>query len=174
MAQSTDEFLTKLKDFDFNQFLVSYDVKSLFTNIPLSYTINIIVDYVYSPYYNEHPPSKKNIFIKLMHLSTRGMFLYNNKLYEQIDDVAMGCPLAPTVVNFLLGHFETIMSRKQTPDHSKMYLKCMDDIFAVLENDNDNACMSFLEILNNHQHENMWSSGQRVWLGNERLEFDAY
>ena len=31
----------------------------------------------------------------------------------------------------------------------------MDDIFAVLENDNDNACMSFLEILNNHQHKNI-------------------
>ena len=89
IVQSTDDFLTKLKDFDFNsnQFLVSYDVKSLFTNIPLSYTFIIIADYMYSPYYNEHPPIEKNIFIKLMYLSTRGMFLYNNKLYQLLQSL---------------------------------------------------------------------------------------
>ena len=66
----------------------------------------------------------------------------------------MGCPLAPIMANFFLGHFETIMLRKQIPDHSKMYARYMDDIFAVFENDNDNACMSFLAVLNN-QHENI-------------------
>ena len=74
------------------------------------------------------------------------MFLYNNKLYQQIDGITMGCPLAPTMANFLLGHFETIMLRKQTPDHPKMYVRYMNDIFAVFENDNDNACMSYLEV----------------------------
>ena len=49
------------------------------------------------------------------------MFLYiNNKLYQQIDGVAMGCPLAPEMANFYLGHFETIMLKKLTPDHHKM------------------------------------------------------
>ena len=43
-----------------------------------------------------------------MHLLTQGLFLYNNKLYLQIHGVAMRCPLAPTMANFLLGHFETI------------------------------------------------------------------
>ena len=71
------------------------------------------------------------------------MFSYNNKLYQQIDGITMGCPLAPTMANFLLGHFETIMLRKQTPDHPKMYMRY---IFAVFENDNDNACMSYLEV----------------------------
>ena len=65
MVQSTDDFLTNQKDFDFNsnQFLVSYDVKSLFTNIPLSYTNNIIADYMYSPHHKEHPPIKKIIIV---------------------------------------------------------------------------------------------------------------
>ena len=107
---------------------------------------------MYSSHHNEHPLIKKNIFIELMHLSTQGMFLYNNKLYQQIDDLALGCPVAPTMANFLLGHFETIMLRKLTPDHPKMYMRYMDNIFAVFEN--DNACISFLEVLNN-QHENI-------------------
>ena len=82
----------------------------------------------------------------------QGMFLYNNKLYRQIYGVAMGCPLAPKLANFLLGHMKKIMFKQQSPDHPKMYGRYMDDIFAVF--DNDNACMSFLEVLNN-QHENI-------------------
>ena len=123
IVQSTNDFLTKLKDFDSNsnKVLVSYNVKLLFTNIPLSCTINIIADYMYSPHHNEHPPIKKNIFIKLLHLSTQGMFLYNNKLYQQIDGVSMGCSLAQTMANFLLGHIETIMLKSKL----LITLKCM-------------------------------------------------
>ena len=40
------------------------------------------------------------------------MLLYNNKLYQQIDGVAMACPLAPTMANFLLRHMETTMLKK--------------------------------------------------------------
>ena len=52
------------------------------------------------------------------------MFSYN-KLYQQIDDVAMGCPLAPTMANFLLGHMETIVLITQTSDHPKTYATYM-------------------------------------------------
>ena len=46
MIQSTDEFLDKIKNFQFNpnQMLVSFDVVSLFTNVPLTETIEIIVE----------------------------------------------------------------------------------------------------------------------------------
>ena len=107
---------------------------------------------MYSSHHNKHPPIKKNISIKMMHLSNQGMLLYNNKLYQQIDSVAMGCPLVPTMANFLLGHFKPIMLRKQTSNHPKLYVRCMDNNFAVFEN--DNACMLFLKVLNN-QHENI-------------------
>ena len=39
----------------------------------------------------------KNIFKKLLKLSTEGMFIHNGKLFSQIDGVAMG--LGPTVAN---------------------------------------------------------------------------
>ena len=63
----------------------------------------------------------------------------------------MRCPLAPTIANFCSGHMETIMLKKQTPNHLKMS-EIMNDIFAAF--DNNNACMSFLEVLNN-QHKNI-------------------
>ena len=98
------------------------DVKSLFRNIPLSFTINIIAKYIYSPHHKEHPPIKKNTYIKLMHLSTLGMLLYNNKLL--LRTVAVGCPLAPTMANFLLGHRKTKMLKNK----HLIISKCMLDI----------------------------------------------
>ena len=114
--QSTDDLLTKLKIFDsnYNYLVVSYDVKSLLTNILLSNTINIMADYKYSSHHNEHPLIKKNIFVKLMDLSTQGVLLYHNKLYQQIDGAAMGCPLVPTMANFLLKRMETTWKQETT------------------------------------------------------------
>ena len=76
------------------------------------------------------------------------MFLYADKLCQQRDGVATECPLAPTMANFLSGPKETKMLGKQTLDHTKMYDRYMDDIFEVLNN--DNASMSFLEVLNDY------------------------
>ena len=55
----------------------------------------------------------------------------------------MGCPLAPTMANFLFGHFETIMLRKQTPDHPKMYVRYLTIFLHFLPMIMINPCMSF-------------------------------
>ena len=65
--------------------------------------------------------------------------------------VCMGCPLAPTMANFLSRHMEIKMLKKQTPDQPQMHVRYI-NIFAGF--DSDNACLSFLEILNN-QHTNI-------------------
>ena len=46
MLSSTSNFLDKIKAFCFksNDILISFDIVSLFTNVPLSETINIIAD----------------------------------------------------------------------------------------------------------------------------------
>ena len=34
------------------------------------------------------------------------MFLYNDRLYQQVDGVAMGSPLGPSLATFFLRHLE--------------------------------------------------------------------
>ena len=87
-----------------------------------------------------------------MHLATQGMFLYNNKLYKQIDGVAIGSPLGCTLANFFLGHLETVIFKQPSSTHPKMYLRYVDNVFAVF--DDENKCDSFLNILNT-QHKNL-------------------
>ena len=55
MLNSTKGFIETIKSFVFNSqhIVVSYDVVSLFTNIPLKETIDIVTDYVYD---SENPP----------------------------------------------------------------------------------------------------------------------
>ena len=80
---------------------------SLFTNITFNKTINIIADFVFSDDNTYQPLMEKHIFVKLLHLASKGLILNKDCLYKQIDGIAMGSPLGPTLASFFLEHMET-------------------------------------------------------------------
>ena len=41
-------------------------------------------------------PADKKIYRKLMNLATQGFFMFNRKVYKQVNDVVMEIPLAPS------------------------------------------------------------------------------
>ena len=46
-------------------------------------------------------------FKELLSLATKeSYFIFNGQLYKQVDGVAMGSPLCPTLANAFLVHFE--------------------------------------------------------------------
>ena len=46
-------------------------------------------------------------FKELLSLATKeSYFVFNGQLYKQVDGVAMGSPLGPTLANAFLVHFE--------------------------------------------------------------------
>ena len=60
-------FVEELRSFDFNdKFLISFDVESLFTNIPLNETIDIAVHLIFK--HNPKFPSKKPTLRNCFHL----------------------------------------------------------------------------------------------------------
>ena len=157
MLHSTNHFLDEINKFKFkvDHKLVSFDVQSLFTNVPLDETINIIADYIYSKdnqIKDNLPSMKKEVFIKLLHLANQEMFLYKDKLYQQHDGVGMGSSLALTLANFFLAHIENKLLGKQSDFNPKLYSRYVDDIFAVF--DNSDHCTKFLDLLNS-QHNNI-------------------
>ena len=74
----------------------------LFTNVPLDETIGLIAECVYGDSFKRIHPFPKTWFIKLLQFATSGIFSYNNKLYNQVDGVATGSPLGPSLANFFL------------------------------------------------------------------------
>ena len=148
MLNSTASFLTKLKDFVFkpSDILISFDVVSLFTNVPLQQTIDIIADEMYKC--SSKPPFDKSVFKHLMKIATSGIFLYNGKYYRQTDGVTMGSPLGPTMANFCLAYYETkLLHDGSCKSFSpSLYLRYVDDIFCVFRSGLDHE--TFLNRLN--------------------------
>ena len=103
-VRSNTEVIDYLSRFQFEKgdYCVSYDVVSLFTNIPLDETITLISNILYSDASEKKPPMPKCSFIELLKTATGGLFSYQSTLYKQSDGVTMGNPLAPTLANFLL------------------------------------------------------------------------
>ena len=133
--------------------LISFDVVSLFTNIPLTETIDIVSDYVYDESNKKNrPPFKKLIFKRLLVLATGGMFAYNGKLYQQTDGVTMGSPLGPSLANFFLAHIESKLWSREENFHPRLYVRYVDDLFCVFSKDVDYR--KFLDVLNS-QHVNL-------------------
>ena len=132
MLSSTRSFVNQISSFDFlpSHVLVSYDVVSLFTNIPLNETIDIVCNYVYQ----QHSPPKysKETFKKLLQIATGGYFLHRGKLYCQIDGVTMGSPLGPTLANFFLAHLENQFMGWQDVFMPVHYSRYVDDISVFL------------------------------------------
>ena len=72
-------FVEELRSFDFkNKFLISFDVESLFTNIPLNETIDIAVDFIFKhdPEFSIEKPDLKKLFL---FATAETHFLFNGK-----------------------------------------------------------------------------------------------
>ena len=87
-----------------------------------------------------------------MRLATQGLFLYKDTLYKQNHGVTMGCPLGPTLANFFTAHMENQLLCNDPEASPKLYLRYIDEIFAIF--DNDQSRTKFLKKLNT-QHPNI-------------------
>ena len=134
-----------------NKFFVSYDVTSLFTNIPLNETINHAVDLIFQA----NPNIKINKFnlTKLFKFCTsQTHFLFNGNYYNQTDGVAMGSPLAPVLANIFMGINEDKWINNYDKTKPVFYRRYVDDILAVF--DNEQQANDFFEYINK-QHPNL-------------------
>ena len=136
-------------DIDKNDILVSYDVTSLFTNVPLQETIQIIAEKAFvDDWFNEthNLNITKSDLVQLLEVATKNqLFQFDGKLYEQIDGVAMGSPLGPLMANpFLCSIEEKLEQENKLPDFYRRYV---DDTLATMKD--VPAAEAFLSTLNN-------------------------
>uniref|UniRef100_A0A0X3NUX1 Reverse transcriptase (RNA-dependent DNA polymerase) n=1 Tax=Schistocephalus solidus TaxID=70667 RepID=A0A0X3NUX1_SCHSO len=134
--RDTFEFVEGVKDFDLNGMtMFSLDVSSLFTNVPVTETVNYICEFITSNQQDIGIPvnALKELLLKC---TLNVQFLFNNTLYRQIDGVAMGSPLGPLLANIFMGKLEALQLRPQI-NRLKYYGRYADDIFAVASEQTD-------------------------------------
>ena len=127
-------FAKEIAEQDSSFYVGSLDVDSLFTDIPVEETINICTESIYDQ--NDSIEGlNKSEFKELLSLATKeSYFIFNEILYKQIDGVAMGSPLGPTLANAFLCFYEKKWL-EQCPDKFKpvYYRRYVDDIFVLFK-----------------------------------------
>ena len=111
--------------------MASFDVKSLFTSVLLTETIDIILDSVYN-HKGISTVLTKNEMKKLLTLSTKNLhFTLINEGYVQNDGVAMGFPLETILTNVFMVELEnTLVLRLH--QHVKKWSRYVDDTINLL------------------------------------------
>lgn len=123
-----------------NEVPLSFDIKSLFTNIPVNETIDLICDAWYRgtrqpPKLSEVPLSEENCRFLLSTLAKDVDFTFGGKLYRQIDGLAMGSPLSGSFSQIFVGALER--SLFQMHSVPKCYGRYVDDIFLIAKSERD-------------------------------------
>ena len=132
-VKDTFHFVSILDGKDHRLIMASLDVESLFTNIPLGETIDIVTEKVFEKKRKVKGISKRD-FKRLLEISTKGtVFFFNGQYYRQKDGVAMGSPLGPALANAFLAHHESVWLEECPLSFAPIFFaRYVDDIFVLL------------------------------------------
>ena len=90
--------------------MLSFDVSSLYTNVPVKEAIEYCAYILYNGEKDNIPPVNKATFITLAKLSCCNFVMSTHKgAYCQIDGLAMGSPPAPHLINGWLSKYDPII-----------------------------------------------------------------
>ena len=132
---STYEYIELIKTCKNPKMLASLDVENLFTNVPVTETIEIICNKVYN--HSDIPLPKiprESMENLLIICTTKTPFRSpNGEIYLQTDSVSMGTPLGPTFANFYASNLEETVLKNDPSLKPPSYCRCMDDIFPVID-----------------------------------------
>ena len=128
-----------------SQFMMSFDITSLFTNVPLDEVISIWADFLYRRPLISVPSFPESVFVELMELATKSVFFsFNDTMYYQVDGISMGSPSGLILANIFVGFYEKLLFDRFLKPY--INLRHVDDTFARFSSRND--ALSFFHCLN--------------------------
>ena len=159
------------KEIQDGEILVPYDVSSLFTNVPVDETVQILVDQAFhNKWFNKtyRLQLERSDLATLLNLAVKNqLFQLDGKLYQQVEGVAMGPLMANT---FMCSIERNLVDNHHMPSFYRRYV---DDTITIERN--LAAARDFLDTLNNcHQSLNFTMEseidGRLPFLGMEAIK----
>lgn len=157
LVGKTDSFIKNSKDFVVKSKtivltetdkLVSFDVESLFTNVPVPETLRIIETRLNNDQtLNDRTNLPVKVIMELLDLCTKcNFFELEGKIYRQDEGMAMGSPLSPIFANIFMEEFER-KALALAEFKPKVWWRYVDDTFVVFPH-GDSKLKEFFEFLN--------------------------
>ena len=127
---NSQDLKQRLKNTNFrNKKLVSFDIKSMFTNVPTNEALKVVEKFI------ENKPDlklpKKDFMELLEACVTFNVFTFNECEYEQVHGLAMGSPLSPVLAQLFMENLEAGPIRDIIGPHVKWF-RYVDDTLVVL------------------------------------------
>ena len=135
---STKSVCDQLKNVDIgkDRELVSFDVVSLYTNVPVNEAIHVCADLMFNGK-NPTPPVDKATFIALAEIASCDVIMSTHDgYYIQKDGLAMGSPPAPHLANGWMSQFDQTIQ-----GDAKLYTRYMDDILRDIARQQSDATL---------------------------------
>ena len=131
----------------------SFDIVSLFTNVPLDKTIKIILKIIYEDKLITTTLKKRTMKKLITDVCKKTAFSFNDNVYKQTDGVSMGSSLGPVIANIFMTELEKFILDELINDNIvKFYIRYVDDTLLLIKpEDTDKNLKKFNSIDKNIQ-----------------------
>ena len=132
--KNTQHFIQQLqgKRLELGETITSFDVKALFTSVPVQPSIQIVKQRLQQ---DNTLPQRTSMSIPqitslLEFCLSHTYFLFQGKYYEQVQGAAMGSPISPLIANIFIKEFE-VQALSSFPHPPSLWLRFVDDTFVI-------------------------------------------
>ena len=117
-----------------DEVMVSLDVKSLFTNVPVQEAVEVVYKKLKEDetLIEKTSLSAERVRDLLQMCLSSTYFSYESVFYEQLDGAAMGSPVSAVVANLFMEFFENL-ALSTSPVKPSMWKRYVDDILCFLK-----------------------------------------